>query len=46
MTGQTTSERDPFIKVLNLLELCSYITHFPPAMTDIEIKHVLNKLLR
>jgi hypothetical protein len=46
MTGQTTQERDPFVKVADLTELNRYITNLPTVMTDIEIKNVLNKLLR
>ncbi len=45
MTGQTTEERDPFVKVVSLLELNSYITYFAPVMTELEIKNILNKLL-
>ncbi len=46
MTGQTTREKDPFVKVVSLYELNSYITHCAPVMTELEIKKVLNKLLR
>lgn len=46
MTGQTTDERDPFVKVAGLTELNRYITNLPTVMTDLEIKQVLNKLLR
>ncbi|HAZ13247.1 MAG: hypothetical protein A2X86_00535 [Bdellovibrionales bacterium GWA2_49_15] len=45
MTGQTTEERDPFVKVVSLFELISYITYFPPVIKELEIKKVLNKLL-
>ncbi|MBY0515362.1 MAG: NERD domain-containing protein [Bacteriovoracaceae bacterium] len=45
MTGQTTGERDSFVKVVSLYELNSYITNCAPVMTELEIKKVLNKLL-
>ncbi len=46
MTGQTTEQRDPFVKVVSLFELVSCITNLPPVMTELEVKNVLNKLLR
>lgn len=45
MTGQTTEQRDPFVKVVSLFELVSCITNLPPVMTELEVKNVLNKLL-
>lgn len=45
MTGQGTEERDPFVKVVSLNELNSYITYCAQVMTELEIKKVLNQLM-
>lgn len=46
MTGEALLEQEKFVKVLTLSDLKSYISYFPPVLTERELKGFVLKLIK